>query len=145
MGVPSQKTKLTPRTPLQPFKRASKYGAKAVVVDGERIASKAEARRWAELRVLERAGEIADLKRQPRFPFKLNGDLMFTYIADFDYRDKAGRRVVEDVKGVATPLYKLKKKIIEADAGIIIVEVKKGTRHEKVKLNGKRQAVPKRD
>jgi hypothetical protein len=48
---------------------------------------------------------------------------MFTYVADFRYRDvRADAWVVEDVKGVKTALYKLKKKIVEADRRITIVE-----------------------
>ena len=52
---------------------------------------------------------------------------MFTYYADFRYLDaETGRTVVEDVKGVATPVYKIKKKIIEASYRIEIVEIRKG-------------------
>jgi hypothetical protein len=48
---------------------------------------------------------------------------MFTYIADFTYFEKDGQQVIEDVKGVRTPVYRLKKKIIEAEYGIAITEI----------------------
>lgn len=104
--------------------RRSKYAAIPTVVDGIRFASKREARRYAELRLLERGGEIANLELQPFFPCVVNGKSVCTYIADFAYLSRGGVRVVEDVKGVKTPVYRLKKKLVEAlYANIQIVEV----------------------
>jgi dsDNA-binding SOS-regulon protein len=65
----------------------SKYGAVRTEVDGISFASKKEARRYSELKLLERAGEIADLQLQPRFPLTVNGVRVCTYVADFQYRD----------------------------------------------------------
>ena len=93
----------------------TKYGAVPTEIDGIRFASKAEAKRYADLRLLERAGEIENLELQPRFPLHVNGKLVCTYVADFQYWDKAkSKSIVEDVKGVETPVFKLKRKLFQA-------------------------------
>jgi hypothetical protein len=85
--------------------------------------SKAEAKRCGELHLLQRAGEIRLLEREPAFPVTVNGIKVFTYKADFAYFTDAGR-TIEDVKGVKTPVYKLKKKLVEAYyQGVKIVEI----------------------
>ena len=102
----------------------SKYHAIPIYVDGIRFASKAEARRYCELRLLERAGGITEFILQPRFPLTVNGVKLGTYVADFQYHDCAtGQSVIEDVKGVLTPVYKLKCKLIQALYGVVITEV----------------------
>lgn len=103
--------------------KQSKYRSQPVIVDGVRFDSKAEARRWATLQLLERAGVISSLKRQVSFPFELDGQVIFKWIADHVY-DERGVTVIEDVKGFATKEYKLKKKLIEAMYKISILEVK---------------------
>ena len=112
------------------LQKASKYGNKRVEVDGITFDSRAEAKRYAELKLLEKAGQISDLKLQPRFPFYCQtgwtSELIFTYVADFSYVDNVPPHpmtVVEDVKGFRTPLYRLKKKLIEAQYGIAITEI----------------------
>jgi Protein of unknown function (DUF1064) len=108
---------------------AHKYGARATVTQGIRFASKAEARRYEELVLLARAGAIRELERQPAFPIRVTGRdhkvrIVCVYVADFMYRDgTAGILTVEDVKGVRTPVYKLKKKLVEAQYGIEITEI----------------------
>jgi hypothetical protein len=86
--------------------------------------SKGEAGRCEHLRLLERAGEISGLEQQPKFPCRINGTLICTYVADFAYFSNE-KRVVEDYKGVITPIYRLKKKLVEAlYPGTQIVEVR---------------------
>ncbi|MBD9455934.1 DUF1064 domain-containing protein [Rhizobium sp. RHZ02] len=102
----------------------TKYKAQPVTIDGIRFASKKEANRYCELRLLLKAGEISHLEIQPRFKLLVNGSPLkyesgrsAVYIADFAYFDPSReRRIVEDVKSPATktPLYKLKKALIEA-------------------------------
>ena len=99
----------------------TKYHAKKTIVDGITFDSRKEAARYAELKLLERAGVISQLTLQPRFElqksFKKNGKTYrkIEYVADFMYRDnKAEKTVIEDVKGVKTEVYKLKKKLFEA-------------------------------
>lgn len=105
--------------------KASKFRNVPVVVGGERFDSKAEMRRWAELQLLERAGEITHLTRQPKFPLHVNGILIGRYVGDFSYR-KNGKLTVEDVKQPATitPIFKWKSKHLSAKHGITIEIVK---------------------
>jgi hypothetical protein len=108
----------------------SKYHNKQVTVDGIRFDSVREANRWQELKLMERAHEITELQRQ--VPFKLvptcktrRGKTVYgvSYIADFVYKDKMGRQVVEDAKGIKTEVYKLKYKLMLWIYGIEIQEV----------------------
>jgi len=99
----------------------NKFRAQPQTQDGLFFPSKKELRRWNELNLLQEKGAISGLRRQVRFPFKLDGKLMFTYVADFTYMS-VGKEVVEDSKGFRTPIYKLKKKIIEHHYGIEILE-----------------------
>lgn len=88
----------------------SKYHSKKEIIDNIVFDSKSEARRYKDLKILERAGKITDLKLQPVFPLLLSDKETRNYKADFMYFEKeTGKTVVEDVKGVKTPVYKLKK------------------------------------
>ena len=75
--------------------------------------SKAEARRCNDLYALQAVGNITDLVQQPEFRVEVNGKLICTYRADFRYR-VADVAMVEDVKGITTPVFNLKKKLVEA-------------------------------
>ena len=113
----------------------SKYHAKPQEVDGVRFDSRKEARRYQELRLLERAGEIADLELHPVYPIVVVeiwrvGDRPLIdcgrYTADFRYLDKStGATVIEDVKCKATrtTAYRLRKRLVEAIYGITVTEV----------------------
>jgi hypothetical protein len=102
----------------------SKYRNVRVSVDGILFDSKAEAKRYNELLWLQLGGEVADLSVHHRFPCEVNGQKVTVYEADFVYRDvKSGQLVVEDVKGVRTAVYKLKKKIFEAIYPYKITEI----------------------
>ena len=114
-----------------PARKPSKYRAIPTQLDGIRFDSRKEARRYAELTLLEKAGEIHSLKRQPVFPLvtvcENSGEIhqVGIYKADFSYQDSTGC-VVEDVKSPATrktAVYRLKKRIVEAAYGIAIREV----------------------
>lgn len=110
----------------------SKYHAVPTVIDNIRFASKAEARRYQELKMLEKAGKVRNLKLQPKYPLVFSPGAgrdvanVGSYIADFWYlavERGVERPVIEDVKGVKTPVYRLKKKMVEAIYGIQITEV----------------------
>lgn len=99
----------------------NKYRNIKTVVDGFTFHSRKEAFRYQALKLLEKAGEITDLKLQPVYNFVLDDKRIFTYKGDFEYK-LDGEIVLEDVKGYKTPIYNLKKKIIEAVYKISILE-----------------------
>jgi hypothetical protein len=102
----------------------SKYYNKRTEVHGTSFDSKKEAARYQELLLLERAHKIVDLELQPRFDLVVNDCKIGFYKADFRYTDiKTGSSVIEDVKGMKTPVYNLKRKLVKALYGIDIVEV----------------------
>ena len=99
----------------------TKYRAKPTPCAGGHChASKAEAARCDDLRALEEAGHIADLEHQPEFRVEINGKLICRYIADFAWW-VGDARIIEDVKGMTTPVFNLKKKLVEAThPGVVI-------------------------
>lgn len=103
--------------------RLGKYHNVKTRVDGRLFASKREAARYRELKLLLRAGEISDLVCQPAFSCDVDGVHVCTYIADFSYVDK-GAHIVEDVKGVRTALYSLKKKLVKMCCGVDVKEMR---------------------
>ena len=97
-----------------------KYHSKKVIVDGIKFDSLKEARRYHELKILEKANEITELRLQVKFElqpsFKKEGKTYrkIEYIADFTYYDnKLNKYIVEDTKGYKTEVYKIKKKLFE--------------------------------
>ena len=98
--------------------KRSKYGAVPTVVDGIRFASRKEARRWCELRLLERAGKIADLRRQMPYELTVNGVVIERARWDFRYHEIGKGIVVEDSKGFETRDSKRKRKWMKALYGI---------------------------
>lgn len=109
--------------------KKNKYHAQKVTYRGEPFDSKREAGRYAQLLLLQRAGQITNLKRQ--VPYLLipaqyiDGKCVeraVTYRADFVYREN-GELVVEDTKGVRTPDYIIKRKLMLQVYGIRVKEV----------------------
>jgi hypothetical protein len=60
---------------------------------------------------------------QPRFPIVHEGIKICTYVGDFKVEYPDGRVEIEDTKGMLTPIYKLKKKLVKAFYGIEIKEL----------------------
>lgn len=91
--------------------RYNKYHNKKTVVNGIRFDSKAEAARYQELCLLEKAGEITGLKLQPKYLLcpRTKTEQKCEYKADFEY-EQNGKTVVEDVKGHKTKEYVIKRK-----------------------------------
>lgn len=102
-------------------KPRSKYGAKKTEVDGIKFDSKREAARYSQLRLLERAGQIADLRLQVKYPLVVNNVKIGRFTADFVYVEN-GAEVVEDCKGYRVRDYPLRKKLMLAIYGIAIKE-----------------------
>ena len=90
------------------FRKEHKFRARQTIVDGHKFPSEKEARRYIELRLLERAGQITELDIQPRF------DLIagISYVADFRYKE-GDKVVIEDTKGYQTPEFRLKLKLFK--------------------------------
>ena len=120
----------------------AKYKNHKTVVDGIQFDSRKEARRWQELKLAEAAGAIGDLQRQVRFeliPVQREPDTIgpkggvkpgkvlerkVEYIADFVYIDLyTGEKVVEDTKGMRTPEYRIKRKLMLYVHGIRVREI----------------------
>ncbi len=104
--------------------RSHKYGVAPKedrTVDGIVFASKKEATRYGELKILQRQGVIINLRLQPKYDCIVNGKKICGYVADFLYETPEGE-VVEDVKGFKTRIYRLKKKLVEALYGFEITE-----------------------
>lgn len=98
------------------WRRPLKYRNVKTELDGLRFDSKGESKRWAELCLLERAGEIKNLKRQVPFKMAINGVHICTLVADFAYFEP-DRYVVEDFKSPITaknPVFRLKSKLFAA-------------------------------
>lgn len=100
---------------------ASKYRNRKTTLGDHTFDSMKEAHRYQELWLLQKAGKIADLELQPRFKCVVDGQNICTYVADFRYVEN-GKTVVEDAKGMLTPIYRLKKKLVKALHGIEILE-----------------------
>lgn len=100
------------------YRGYSKYGAKKTVVDGITFASKKEAKRYEELKLLLQSGEIQNLILQPRFILQEKCTVRteklraIEYVGDFQYTCE-GVTIVEDVKGVLTEVFKLKSKLFK--------------------------------
>jgi len=101
--------------------RRSKYGARKTVVDGIKFDSMAEATRYSVLKIVQASGLISELRLQVPYVITVNGKKICRYVADFVYVEN-GKEVVEDVKGMKTPVYNLKKKLMEAVFGVVILE-----------------------
>ena len=111
---------MTYKYPIIPKKtrRPNKYFAKKTLGFGLKFDSKWEAERWGQLKAMEKAGVVTQLERQIKFPLEINGQKICDYVADFRYlleeEDGSSKLVIEDAKGVLTPEFKLKKKMMKA-------------------------------
>lgn len=108
----------------------NKFGAIATVVDGIRFDSMKEARRWGELRLMEKAGEIRNLSRQVAIPLigrdgplKTRTGKAMKLTVDFVYEDRRlnWQRVYEDSKGAVTRDYEVRRAVAQA-MGIEVIE-----------------------
>ncbi len=95
-------------------------------LDGIVFDSKKEAFRYAELKLLQRIGEIDRLEVQPTWNVEINGKHFCRFTADFSYLDRRLGPVIEDVKSTGTAkeaAYRLRKKAAELAHGINVTEV----------------------
>ena len=105
--------------------RKNKYGAKKTTLDGIVFDSKAEANYYAMLKLREKAGEVHAVELQKPFVIAINGKVVCTYKADFAFHDEIEKRHrVIDVKGMDTPVSRLKRKLVQAAHGVEVEIVK---------------------
>lgn len=106
-------------------KKASKFKNQSQYVDGRFFHSKSEAERYKHLRQLEAEGYISQLECQPAYSITINNSHICKCILDFRYIDHSHSPIqrVEDVKGMRTDMYRLKKKLVEAEHQIEVIEV----------------------
>lgn len=109
--------------------RGNKYGAVKTVVDGIIFDSKAEARRYQELKLLGYSKN--DLYIHPRFPIYLNERRICSVELDFQYKNERGKWKFEDVKGQDNALSRLKRKLVEACYDIKVDVISANTRLKK--------------
>lgn len=127
--VPPAKKKQVPA--VDPAKgagaRPSKYHNDPTVLDGFKFDSKREAARYQYLKSLQILGTIAGLQLQVPFALVVNRIKVAEYVADFTYRIvDTGESIIEDLKGAKTPVYLLKRNIMDA-MGFRIREVTRPT------------------
>lgn len=103
--------------------KRSKYNAQKTTYNGVVFDSKAEAKRAQEIDWIIASGEVLRVEYQPRFDIVVNEKKIGFYKADFKVYYSDGRVEIEDVKGMKTPIYKIKKKLVEALYGIDILEM----------------------
>jgi hypothetical protein len=99
--------------------RKNKFNAAGEHIDGIWFASEAEGERYRQLKAMQEAGRIANLKCQVLFPLTVNNRVICGYRCDFTYdemneRGELIRPVIEDVKGMETPEFKIKAKLFDA-------------------------------
>ena len=117
---------MTYKYPIIPKKtrRPNKYFAKKTLAFGLKFDSKWESERWGQLKAMEKAGVVTELERQVRYTLSINDIKICDYVADFRYlqknEDGFSKLIVEDAKGVLTPEFKLKQKMMKAIHGIDI-------------------------
>ncbi|MEK9767816.1 MAG: DUF1064 domain-containing protein [Betaproteobacteria bacterium] len=108
------------------LKKYRKYKNQKTIIDGISFDSKKESIRYAELKTLQKIGAITNLEIQPKIDLIVNGKKIGFYRGDFRYNTAQGETVLEDVKSpvTKTPVYKLKKKILETyDPPVKITEI----------------------
>lgn len=105
----------------------NKYHNKKTIIDGITFDSKKEARRYQDLKLLERSNTISGLKLKTKWllipPQVINGktERCITYSCDFEY-ERDGKHIVEDCKGMKTDVYKIKKRLMKQIHNIEIYE-----------------------
>lgn len=103
----------------------TKYKSIKTTIDGITFHSKRESVYYSDYKLLEQSGEITHLELQPKYPIVINGKKICTAIFDFRFREKDGRSRVIDVKGMDTPVSRLKRRMVEAMYPGVTVELAK--------------------
>lgn len=124
MNALPRKVLLLDREPAR-LRIVRKYRNQPIVAQGVRFDSKKEAKRYEQLKLLERNQEVRNIRLQVSYNLVVGDVIVGRYRADFVYEElRKGQwnEVVEDVKGFVTPMYRLKRKLMKAIYGIDIRE-----------------------
>lgn len=108
---------------LMKFQKKNKFKNVKTIVDDIKFDSLKEARYYGKLKILKQSGEVIDFEIQPRYDLIVNGTKIGFYKADFKVTWKSGNVQVVDCKGMKTPVYMLKRKLMKAIHNITIHEV----------------------
>ena len=104
--------------------RRNKYNNVRMRIDGYLFDSKAEARHYSELKLLEKAHQISGLTVHPKYPIVYQNLKVCVVELDFEYSDAEGEPHFEDVKGVFTAMSRLKHKLFKAFYGCQVTLVR---------------------
>ena len=111
----------------QVLRKRPKYHNRKVEIDGYKFDSLKESRRYLELLLMLKAGEIRDFKVHPQYDFWVNSKWVGSYRADFSYKNRQSFDViVEDVKSTATKRardWPLRRNLMRAIYGIEVIEI----------------------
>lgn len=112
----------------EPAPKKTKMGNKPTWADGHLFPSEKEAQCWMDLRVLEKAGEISELRKQYPLGITVNGEHICILIVDFRFKDKKGVYRYQDAKGrkgggVQYAMFKLKQKLALASNKVVVEEI----------------------
>lgn len=135
--LPSLGGKITKVEYLASTKKKGRIrGAQKINTPDGKFDSKAEYERWCDLKLLQLGGKIFNLRRQVAYPIEINGIHVCVWIADYVYTDfQTGKEVAEDLKGISTDVFKLKRKMVEAYYGFkILVTSAKGYKMDKRRI-----------
>jgi hypothetical protein len=108
---------------MKPPAGRSKFGNTLTLRHGIKFHSKKEANRYDQLLLLEKNGEVRNIRRQVRYDFRINGVLIGWYVTDFVYEERTKAvwgEVVEDVKGYPGPTWPMKRKLMKAIHNITV-------------------------
>jgi hypothetical protein len=123
---PRPNTVLISEAAARTINRKAKFKNIRTEQDGVTHDSGWEAERFQQLKLMEKAGEIRDLRHHVGFPLLVGDELVGSYEADAVYFDqRLNRKIVEDAKGCRTPLYRWKARHFKAQYGFSITEVKR--------------------
>jgi hypothetical protein len=105
--------------------KGNKFHAKRCTLDGHSFDSMAERGRYCDLVLMQKAGEISDLRVHPKYELTIGGVKIGTFTPDFRYQNATGTLVIEDVKGTMTQAASLRIRVFEACYGLTVTIIGK--------------------
>lgn len=116
------------------LKKVNKYNSKKILYENILFASKLESQRYFFLQLAKKQNAIKDFELQVPLQITINDKKICKYICDFVIITNSDKKLYEDVKGFKTPVYRLKKKLVEANFNIKIHEITKDNLYDLVNV-----------